>query len=177
MAFAAFITVFFYLSVPFVASAIMKGASGTSATLQGGIQGTMQAAGMAIGAGLTAAGAAATFGGSAALQGAMAGVSSATGAASAGARLASDLAGTASGSDIPPPPTPESAVANPDNPSMVAHQTAPNAFAVVDHDRGTVSHHRGNIQTPQAAQAAFNSHSAKAQPLPPDSPLAERPTV
>jgi len=178
MAFASFITVFFYLSVPFVASAIMKGASGTSATLQSGIQGTMQAAGMALGAGLTAAGAAATFGGSAALQGAMAGVSTATGAASAGARLASDLAGSVGGSDIPPPPpTPESAVANPDNPSMVAQQTAPNAFAVVDHDRGTVSHHRGNIQTPQSAQAAFNSHSAKAQPLPPDSPLAQHPIV
>jgi hypothetical protein len=32
MAFAAFITVFFYLSVPFVASAVMKGLSGTTAS-------------------------------------------------------------------------------------------------------------------------------------------------
>lgn len=57
---------------------------------------------------------------------------------------------------------------------MVAHQTAPNAFAVVDNDRGTVSHHRGSIATPYAAQAAFNSHAAKSQPLPPNSPLASR---
>ena len=90
--------------------------------------------------------------------------------------------------DIPPPPpvpptqqpsgnpNPQgsSSVVNPGNPAMVAHQTAPNAFAVVDQDRGTVSHHRGSISTPYAAQAAFNSHSAKAQPLPPDSPLARR---
>jgi hypothetical protein len=60
------------------------------------------------------------------------------------------------------------------NPAMVAHQTAPNAFAVVDQDCGTVSHHRGSISTPYAAQAAFNSHSAKAQPLPADSPLARK---
>ena len=53
---------------------------------------------------------------------------------------------------------------------------APNAFAVVDQDRSTVSHHRGSISTPYAAQAAFNSHSAKAQPLPPDSPLASKPS-
>ena len=63
---------------------------------------------------------------------------------------------------------------NTGNPAMVAHQTAANAFAVVDQDRGTVSHHRGSISTPYAAQAAFNSHSAKAQPLPPDSPLARK---
>ena len=31
-----------------------------------------------------------------------------------------------------------------------------------------------SISTPYAAQAAFNSHSAKAQPLPPDSPLARK---
>ena len=63
MAFASFLTVFFYLSVPFVASAVMKGLSGTTATLQAGVQGAMQTAGVLVGAGLTAAGAAATFGG------------------------------------------------------------------------------------------------------------------
>ena len=47
MAFAAFLTVFFYLSVPFVAAAVMKGLSGTTASLQGGVHGTMQAAGLA----------------------------------------------------------------------------------------------------------------------------------
>lgn len=175
MAFACLITCFFYLSVPFVASALMKGASGTSAALQGGIQGTMQAAGMALGAGLTAAGAAATLGGSAAVQGALAGAEVATGAVGAAGRLAGDFGGFAS--DVPPPPpipSSHGAVANPDNPAMVAHQTTPGMFAVVDHDRGTVSHHKGSIATPQSAQAGFNSHSAKAQPLPSDSPLAQR---
>jgi hypothetical protein len=188
MAFAAIITVFFYLSVPFVAGAIMKGLSGTTSALQAGIQGTMQAAGLAVGAGLTAAGAAATLGGSAAVQGALAGTQAATGAASAAGRIAADVAGTVGGSlssgseDVPPPPpvppasTGGGSVANADNPSMVAHQTAPNAFAVVDNDRGTVSHHPGNIATPYAAQAAFNSHAAKAQPLAPDSPLATKTT-
>jgi hypothetical protein len=57
---------------------------------------------------------------------------------------------------------------------MVAHQTASNAFAVVDNNTGTVSHHKGSIATPHAAQAAFNSHASKAQPLPADSPLANR---
>lgn len=186
MAFAAIITVFFYLSVPFVAGAIMKGVSGTTAALQAGIQGTMQAAGLAVGAGLTAAGAAATLGGSTAVQGALAGTQAAAGAASAAGRIAADVAGSASGPlssggvDIPPPPpvpssSPGSAsVASSENPAMVAHQTAPNAFAVVDNDRGTVSHHKGSIATPYAAQAAFNSHAAKAQPLPPNSPLASR---
>ena len=180
MAFAAIITVFFYLSVPFVSGAIMKGLSGTTAALQAGVQGTMQAAGLAVGAGLTAAGAAATFGGSAAVQGAVAGTQAAAGAANAAGRIASDVSGSMSGSDVPPPPpVPSSApggdsVANPDNPSMVAHQTAPNAFAVVDNNAGTVSHHPGSIATPYAAQAAFNSHASKAQPLPPDSPLATR---
>jgi hypothetical protein len=180
MAFACLITCFFYLSVPFVASAIMKGASGTTAALQGGIQGTMQAAGMAIGAGLTAAGAAATLGGSTAVQGAMAGASTAAGAMGTAGRLAGDFAGSTGGGDIlPPPPIPpsEDTVSNPANPSMVAHQTAPNMFAVVDLDRGTVSHHKGSVATPQAAQAAFNSHSSKAQALPADSPLAQRSTV
>jgi hypothetical protein len=66
MAFASFLTVFFYLSVPFVAAALMKGLSGATASLQGGVHGSMQAAGLAIGTGLTVAGAASTFGGSAA---------------------------------------------------------------------------------------------------------------
>lgn len=185
MAFAAIITVFFYLCVPFVAGAIMKGLSGTTAALQAGVQGTLQAAGLAVGAGLTAAGAAATFGGSAAVQGALAGTQAATGAASAAGRIANDIAGSVSGAsapsaDIPPPPpVPASSagsesVASADNPAMVAHQTAPNAFAVVDNDRGTVSHHRGSIATPYAAEAAFHSHAAKAQPLPPDSPLGRK---
>ena len=51
MAFASFVTVFFYLSVPFVASAVMKGLSGTTATLHAGVQGAMQTAGMMAGAG------------------------------------------------------------------------------------------------------------------------------
>ncbi|MFA7344075.1 MAG: hypothetical protein WC003_07205 [Terrimicrobiaceae bacterium] len=178
MAFAALITVFFYLSVPFVAGAIMKGASGTTSALQAGIQGTMQAAGLAVGAGITAAGAAATFGGSAAVQGALAGTQSATSVASAAGRIASDVAGSMGGStDVPPPPpvpTESNSVANPDNPAMTAHQTASNAFAVVDNDQGTVSHHKGSIATPHTAQAAFNSHASKAQPLPPDSPLSNR---
>jgi len=179
MAFAAIITVFFYLSVPFVAGAIMKGLSGTTAALQAGIQGTMQAAGMAVGAGLTAAGAAATMGGSTAVQGALAGAQAAAGAASAAGRLAGDVSGSM-GSDVPaPPPIPPTpsgsdSSSNPDNPGMVAHQTAPNAFAVVDSNTGTVSHHKGSIATPHTAQAAFNSHASKAQPLPPDSPLAQR---
>ena len=191
MAFAAIITVFFYLSVPFVAGAIMKGLSGTTTALQAGVQGSLQAAGLVVGAGLTAAGAAATLGGSTAVQAALAGTQAAVGGASAAGRIASDLSGSVAGmmQDVPPPPpvpqaqqatgnsNPQdsSSMVNAANPAMVAHQTAPNAFAVVDQDRGTVSHHRGSISTPYAAQAAFNSHSAKAQPLPPDSPLARRP--
>ncbi len=176
MAFAALITVFFYLSVPFVAGAVMKGLSGTTSALQAGIQGTMQAAGMALGAGLTAAGAAATLGGSTAVQGALAGAQAAAGAASAAGRIAGDVSGSMG--DVPPPPpippasSGSDSVTNPDNPGMVAHQTAPSAFAVVDNNTGTVSHHKGSIATPHTAQAAFNSHASKAQPLPPDSPLA-----
>lgn len=179
MAFAAIITVFFYLCVPFVAGAIMKGLSGTTAALQAGVQSTMQAAGLAIGTGITAAGAAATLGGSTAVQGALAGAQAVVGTASSAGRLAGELSGSMGG-DVPaPPPIPSApaggdSVSNPDNPGMVAHQTAPNAFAVVDQNTGTVSHHRGSIATPQAAQAAFNSHASKAQPLPPDSPLANR---
>ncbi len=179
MAFASVITVFFYLSIPFVAGAIMKGMSGTTAALQAGIQGTMQAAGMAVGAGLTAAGAAATLGGSTAMQGALAGAQAAAGAAGSAGRLAGEMSASMGGDVPPPPPIPPASsggdsVSNPNNPGMVAHQTAQNAFAVVDNNTGTVSHHKGSIAMPHAAQAAFNSHSSKAQPLPPDSPLANR---
>ena len=73
-------------------------------------------------------------------------------------------------------PSGSDSVTNPDNPGMVAHQTASNTFAVVDQSTGTVSHHKGSIATPHTVQAAFNSHSAKSQPLPPDSPLANRNT-
>lgn len=180
MAFAAVITCFFYLSVPFVAGAIMKGVSGTTASLQAGIQGTMQAAGLAVGTGLTAAGAAATLGGSTAVQGALAGTQAVAGASYTAARIAADVAGSLSGGDVPPPPpvpASEDSVPNPDNPAMVAHQTAPNVFSVVDTDAGTVSHHPGNLSTPHAAQAAFNSHAAKAVPLEADSPLANRTTT
>jgi len=179
MAFASLITIFFYLSVPFVAGAIMKGLSGTTASLQAGVQNTMQAAGIVIGAGLTAAGAAATLGGSAAVQGALAGTQAGASAAgvggSGGASVAQDL-GSAGGGDIPaPPPIPAASsseggsLSNPENPSMVAHQTAPNAFAVVDNEKGTISRHRGNLSTPHTAQAAFNAHAATAQPLDSDS--------
>jgi len=46
MAFTAFITIFFYLSVPFVASAVMKGLSGTTSVMQAGVQGSLQAGGL-----------------------------------------------------------------------------------------------------------------------------------
>ncbi len=93
MAFASFLTVFFYLSVPFVASAVMKGLSGTTATLQAGVQGAMQTAGLIAGAGLTAAGAAATFGGSAAVQTALEETRAAAEGATAAGRIANDFAG------------------------------------------------------------------------------------
>jgi hypothetical protein len=90
-------------------------------------------------------------------------------------RVAQDL-GSAGGGDIPaPPPIPAASsseggsLSNPENPSMVAHQTAPNAFAVVDNEKGTISRHRGNLSTPHTAQAAFNAHAATAQPLDSDS--------
>ena len=181
MAFAAFITVFFYLSVPFVASAVMKGLSGTTATLQAGIQGAMQTAGVIVGAGLTAAGAAATFGGSAAVQAAIEGAKTATDGASAAGRIANDLSraggftpstansgsGAASHLSAPPrlaPATIGESFENPSNPAQVAHQTTADSFTVTDSARKTISHHKGNIFTPHAAQAAFNSHSSKAQP-------------
>ena len=185
MAFTAFITIFFYLSVPFVASAVMKGLSGTTSAMQAGVQGSMQAAGMIVGTGLAAAGAAATLGGSAAAQTAIEGTKLAADTASSSGRITHDIAGMVTGSvgqgttgggsspsDVPPPPTGAGeSLVNASNPALSAHQTAPNAFAVVDQGRNTVSHHHGNISTPYAAQAAFNSHAAKAQPLPPDSPL------
>ena len=175
MAFGAFLTVFFYLSVPFVASAVMKGLSGTTASLQAGVHGTMQAAGLAVGTGLTVAGAAATFGGSAAAQAAIEGTKFAANTASSASPIANDLFQARSRSEnaardipAPPPQTPAPVGERMDSeshPSLRAHQTAADSFAVVDQAKGTISHHRGNIFTPQVAQAAFNSHSAKAKPI------------
>ena len=169
MAFASIVTLFFYLSVPFVAGAIMKGASGTTSALTAGISNTLQAVGLAVGAGATVAGAAATFGGSAAAQAAVASGKAAAGAASASSRIANDLgesAGSASsGGSVPPPPEESGgSIFNPENPAMVAQQTSPESFTVTDHSKGTVSRHRGSLATPHAAQAAFNSHASKAKP-------------
>jgi hypothetical protein len=176
MAFASIVTLFFYLSVPFVAGAIMKGASGTTSALTAGISNTLQAAGFVVGAGATVAGAAATFGGSAAAQAAVAGGKAAAGAASAASsstRISTDLAGSSAGSgggasaggSIPPPPDEGGgSIFNPENPAMVAQQTAPESFTVTDQSKGTVSRHRGSLATPHAAQAAFNSHASKAKP-------------
>jgi len=69
---------------------------------------------------------------------------------------------------VPPPLTPARVgkrMNSESHPSLAAHQTAPNSFAVIDQAKKTISHHRGNIFTPQAAQAAFNSHSAHAKPI------------
>ncbi len=174
MAFASIVTLFFYLSVPFVAGAIMKGASGTTSALSAGISNTLQAVGFVVGAGATVAGAAATFGGSAAAQAAVAGGKAAAGAASAASsstRISNDLAGSSAGSgassggSVPPPPEESGgSIFNPDNPAMVAQQTSPESFTVTDHSKGTVSRHRGSLATPHAAQAAFNSHASKAKP-------------
>jgi len=176
MAFASIVTLFFYLSVPFVAGAIMKGASGTTSALTAGITNTLQAAAFVVGAGATVAGAAATFGGSAAAQAAVAGGKGAAGAASAASsstRISTDLAGSSAGSgggasaggSIPPPPDEGGgSIFNPENPAMVAQQTSPESFTVTDHSKGTVSRHRGSLATPHAAQAAFNSHASKAKP-------------
>jgi hypothetical protein len=169
MAFASIITVFFYLSVPFVAGAIMKGASGTSSALSAGISNSLQAAGVVAGAGASVAGAAATFGGSAAAQTAVASGKAAAGAASASSRIANDLGGSAAestGGSVPAPPEAESSggmIFNPANPAMVAQQTSPGSFSVTDQSKGTVSNHKGSLSTPQAAQAAFNSHASKAK--------------
>lgn len=172
MAFASIVTLFFYLSVPFVAGAIMKGASGTSSALSAGISNTLQAVGFVAGAGATVAGAAATFGGSAAAQAAVTSGKAAAGAASAassGARISNDLAGSAGssspGGSVPPPPAEDGGVIiNPANPAMVAQQTSPESFSVTDQSKGTVSHHKGSLSTPHTAQAAFNAHPAKAKP-------------
>lgn len=176
MAFASIVTLFFYLSVPFVAGAIMKGASGTTSALAAGISNTLQAAGFVVGAGATVAGAAATFGGSAAAQAAVAGGKAAAGAASAASsstRISTDLAGSSAGSaggassggSVPPPPEESGgSIFNPENPAMVAQQTSPESFTVTDQSKGTVSRHRGSLATPHAAQAAFNSHASKAKP-------------
>jgi hypothetical protein len=168
MAFASIITVFFYLSVPFVAGAIMKGASGTTSALTAGISNTLQAVGLVAGVGASVAGAAATFGGSAAAQAAVASGKAAAGAASASSRIANDLgegAGSASpGGSVPPPPEEEGGmIINPANPAMVAQQTSPESFSVTDQSKGTVSNHKGSLSIPQAAQAAFNSHASKAK--------------
>jgi hypothetical protein len=187
MAFAAFITVFFYLSVPFVASAVMRGLSGTTATLQTGMHGAMQATGLIAGAGLTAVGAAATFGGSAAVQEAIDGTRLVTEGTTAAWRISNDLVGAGEfasntyGSDAadlpaPPPVAPAKVgekMANRSNPAQLAHQTAPDSFTVTDSMQGTLSHHRGNIYAPYAAQAAFNSHSSKAQQRPPPLPTTK----
>jgi hypothetical protein len=190
MAFAAFLTVFFYLSVPFVASAVMKGLSATSASLQAGVHGTLHAAGLSVGTGLTMAGAAATFGSSAAARVALEGTKFAAGIASSAGRFANDFAGSSdfgqgseTSGDIPaPPPLARAPVGerttSESHPSLVAHQTAPNSFTVVDEARGTISSHRGNTFTPQVAQAAFNSHSAHSKPIeavPPPLPSAADP--
>jgi len=161
---------------------VMKGLSGTTASLQAGVHGTMQAAGLVVGTGLTVAGAAATFGGSAAARAATEGTKLAADTTSSAGRIANDFAGGVSGglspagqgteasADIPAPPplTPAPAgkrMSSESHPSLMAHQTAPNSFAVIDEAMGTIFHHRGNIFTPQIAQAAFNSHSAKAKPI------------
>jgi hypothetical protein len=166
MAFASIITVFFYLSVPFVAGAIMKGASGTTSALTAGISNTLQAVGLVAGVGASVAGAAATFGGSAAAQAAVASGKVAAGAASASSRIANDLGGSEGsagpGGSVPPPPEEEGGmIINPANPAMVAQQTSPESFSVTDQSKGTISHHKGSVSTPQAAQAAFNSHASK----------------
>ena len=171
MAFASIVTLFFYLSVPFVAGAIMKGASGTTSALSAGINNTLQAVGYVAGAGATVAGAAATFGGSAAAQAAMTSgqaVAGAASAASSGKGMSNDLAGSSASSSpggfVPPPPGEEGgAITNPANPAMVAQQTTPESFSVTDQSQGTVSHHKGSLSTPHAAQAAFNSHPSKAK--------------
>jgi len=172
MAFASIVTLFFYLSVPFVAGAIMKGASGTTSALSAGINNTLQAVGYVAGAGATVAGAAATFGGSAAAQAAIASgqaVAGAASAASSGKGMSNGIAGSSAssspGGSVPPPPGEEGGViTNPANPAMVAQQTTPESFSVTDHSKGTVSHHKGSLSTPHAALAAFNSHPSKAKP-------------
>ncbi len=189
MGFAAFVSVFFYLAVPFVAAAVMRGLSGTTSALQAGIQGGLSAAGVVVGTGLTAAGAAATLGGSAAVQGALEGAKAATGAAAAAGRASSDFLGGLSQSpssvgfsgshDLEPPPLPpmpdkDGIVTNPDQPAMTARQTSPEMFTVTDSTNGSVSHHPGQVTTPYAALSAFNSHPSSASSINSKSDAAER---
>jgi hypothetical protein len=96
-------------------------------------------------------------------------VAGAASAASSGKGMSNDLAGSSasssSGGSVPPPPEEEGGViTNPANPAMVAQQTTPESFSVTDQSKGTVSHHKGSLSTPHAAQAAFNSHPSKAKP-------------
>lgn len=169
------ITFIFYLSVPFATAALMRGANGLSAAFTGGIGMAMTGAGLAtVGLPMLARAGAGAAGGQ-----------SAESSGGSGGDAGGDLplppgvvSSSVSSGGTPPSPSPavpvsanSNTAANPDNPAIVAHQTAPDAFAVVDSDRGTVSHHRGSITTPHAVQAAFNTHSAKAQALPADSPL------
>jgi hypothetical protein len=174
--------VFFYLSVPFVAAASMKGLSGTTASLQGGVHGSMHAAGVGVGTGLTLAGAASTLGASAAARAAIEEAKFAADTTNSPERIANDFADTVNGGfpvsgpgagqskDLPTPPplTPAPVgkrMTSESNPSLAAHQMAPDSFLVIDQGKRTISQHRGNIFTPQVAQAAFNSHSAKAKPM------------
>ena len=120
-----------------------------------------------MGTGLTMAGAAATFGGSAVARAALEGAKFATGSASSAGRFANDFAessefgqGSELSEDIPAPPPSTLApvgerTTSESHPSLIAHQTTPNSFTVVDEARKTISSHRGNIFMPHAAQAAF----------------------
>jgi hypothetical protein len=131
-------------------------------------------------------------GGSAAVQTAIEGTKAAAEGATAAGRIANDLSGaggftpstpssgSGAASDLPAPPRLASATVgesyeNPSNPAQVAHQTEPHSFTVTDEVRGTISYYKGNIFAPYAAQAAFNAHSSKAQPIePPPLPAAKK---
>ena len=172
MAFAAFVTVFFYLSVPFVASAVMRGLSGTTATLQAGVQGAMQTAGVMVGAGLTAAGAAATFARSAAerppsrereqRQKGNRGWANRWRLCRVNVGFAS-LYSDSGGSDLPMPPrlVPASVgekLQNRSNPNQIAHQTAPDSFTVTRlrarHDFAPQGQHLHALRRPGRVQFA-----------------------
>jgi hypothetical protein len=124
------------------------------------------------------------------VQAAIQGTKTAAEGATAAGRIANDLAGASGfepgaqssagdGSNLPVPPLAPATVGerfeNRSNPAQVAHQTEPDSFTVIDSVHDTISHHKGNIYTPYAAQAAFNSHSSKARqgppPLPKDKPV------
>ena len=129
----------------------MKGLSGTTATLQAGVQGALQTAGVIVGAGVTVLAAAATFGGSAAVQAAIEGTRAAAEGATAAGRIANDLAGAGGfapgapasgggGSDLPEPPrlaaaTVGESYGNPSNPAQVVYQTTADSFTVTDSSR------------------------------------------